>query len=254
VQHTYADVALSGPLQPRRTIVATDKCNVCHGLLGTASGSNTLANAFHGGARNTVEACPVCHDANRASANNIMTNGLALYESFQAKRFIHGIHSNAFRTYPFAHGNKGVGAFNKDGTPIAPWTTPMTSTAENYALEVHWPDGNGINCNACHVNDSQLKDQSRVGSMVLKPAGVTDPLQWLAISPKAATCTSCHDGTSAKVGPVLDHVMQWGGAGFADLSTPAMTQAGTWQTIEVCDDCHAPGSGPAGIDRVHNVK
>ncbi|MGE5337103.1 MAG: OmcA/MtrC family decaheme c-type cytochrome [Gemmatimonadota bacterium] len=301
VQHTYADLALSGNPSPRRTIVSSDKCNVCHGLLGTASGSNTLGNAFHGGARNTVEACPVCHDANRASSGNVMTNGVALYESFQAKRFIHGIHSNAFRTYPFAHGNVVAGTFDKSGTlqsagffladvtasvsgatkvaipagtavaagstfdsiaavmnaakiAVGAPSTTTTAAAENYAEEVQWPDSNGINCNACHVNNSQYKDQSTVGAMVLKPAGVTDPLQWLAITPKAATCTSCHDGTSAKVGRVIDHVMQWGGAGFANLSTPAMTQAGTWQTIEVCDDCHAPGSGPAGIDRVHDVK
>jgi OmcA/MtrC family decaheme c-type cytochrome len=266
VQHSYVDLALDGTLSPRRDIVATDKCNVCHGLLGTASASNTLVNtttgssgasnwnAFHSGARNTVEGCPVCHDANRASTGSIMTNGLNLYESFQAKRFIHGIHGGPKRTYPFAHGNTVVGAFNTDGSAIPPWTTPMSATAENYGEEVQWPDGNGINCNACHVNNSQLKDRSAVGSMVMKPAGATDPLQWLVITPKAATCTSCHDGTSAKVGRVIDHVILGGGAGYANLSKPTATQATSWTTLETCDDCHAPGSGAAAVDLVHMVK
>ena len=91
VQHSYKELALTGTLQPRRTIVSNEKCNVCHGALGTTSGSNTLANAFHSGARNTVEACVVCHDANRVSST-VMTNGLALNESYQFKRMIHGIH------------------------------------------------------------------------------------------------------------------------------------------------------------------
>ena len=64
-QNTYADVTLSGPPSPRRQVVANEKCNVCHGALGTTSGSNTLSEAFHGGARNTVEACSICHDQNR---------------------------------------------------------------------------------------------------------------------------------------------------------------------------------------------
>jgi hypothetical protein len=36
MQHTYKDVVLgNGSLQPRRVIVSNDKCNVCHGALGT---------------------------------------------------------------------------------------------------------------------------------------------------------------------------------------------------------------------------
>ena len=116
-----ADVALSGPLTPRRTIVSNDKCNACHGALGTTSGSNTLANAFHGGARDTVEACVVCHDANKASST-VMTNGLALNESYQFKRMIHGIHGNSKRTYPFTHGNPARGEFDMKGTLLGAGT------------------------------------------------------------------------------------------------------------------------------------
>lgn len=115
VQNSHIDVALTGALQPRREVVSAAKCNACHGALGTTSGANTLSNAFHGGARDTVEACAVCHDANRSSSGNMMTNGDALYEPYQFKRMIHGIHGNSKRLTPFTHGNTVVGTFSKAG-------------------------------------------------------------------------------------------------------------------------------------------
>jgi OmcA/MtrC family decaheme c-type cytochrome len=238
VQHGFLDVALSGPVIPRRQVVSNDKCNACHGALGTTSGSNTLANAFHGGARNTVEACVVCHDANRASST-VMTNGLDLNESYQFKRMIHGIHGNSRRTFPFTHGNTVIGAFNKDGTSMT-GGPPLAADVENYAAEVAWP-GVGLNCNACHVNNSYKIDAGTLGAVVKKPAGVTDPMQWLVISPKAASCTACHDSPAA-----IGHVTSFGLASFGNL-----TQLG--RGTETCDDCHASG-GFKGVDIVHGLK
>jgi OmcA/MtrC family decaheme c-type cytochrome len=272
VKHTFKELALSGTLQPRRVIVATEKCNVCHGALGTTSGSNTLAEAFHGGARDTVEACVVCHDANRMSAT-VMTNGLDLNESYQFKRLIHGIHGNSKRTYPFTYGNRVVGAFtNPGGLPIAPGITPMTdscgrpvgttgvcltppgtvagpSSVENYAAEVSWP-GVGINCNACHVDNSYKSDKGPLGAVIKKltiaPATTasTDPKDWFVISPKAASCTACHDSSKA-----MAHVTNFGGATFGN-KTPAEI-AGLPR--ESCDDCHSSG-GFKGVDIVHGQK
>jgi len=278
-QHTHADVALSGPLNPRREVVSNEKCNVCHGALGTTSGSNTLAEAFHGGARNTVEACALCHDANRYSST-IMTNGLALSENYSFKRMIHGIHGNSKRNFPFTHGNSVIGAFNMAGlltldgligtsssssvaapigTLLQPWSTgvvvpagtPLASGVENYAAEVAYP-GVGLNCNGCHVNDSWKRDPNPVGAVVAKPinpatqmAGL-DPLAWRVISPRAASCTSCHDSTEPGKG--INHVMAAGGASFGNL-----TQAQSFQTTESCDDCHAPGR-PHGVDVMHGAR
>ena len=240
VQHAFTELALTGPLNPRRVIVATEKCNVCHGALGTTSGSNTLAEAFHGGARNIVEACVTCHDVNKMSAT-IMTNGLALNESYQFKRMIHGIHGNSKRTYPFTHGNTVVGAFNKDGTS-ATGGAPLAANVENYAAEVQWP-GVGINCNACHVNNSYKVDQGPLGAVISKPAGITDPMAWLVVSPKAATCTACHDSPKA-----MAHVTSFGNASFGNR-----TQAQSMQTQEICADCHSSG-GFKGVDIVHGQK
>ena len=276
VQHTFKELALSGTLQPRRTIVSNEKCNVCHGALGTTSGSNTLANAFHSGARNMVEACVVCHDANRVSST-VMTNGLALNESYQFKRLIHGVHGNSKRTYPFTAGNLTQGVFDKvTGAPVAPWTTPMKdsfgraigtsgpgtggvvglSTVENFAAEVFWPGvgastGISINCNACHVDNSYIRDLSPLGAVVKKDTGVTDPALWKVISPKAATCTSCHDSQTAQT-----HVINFGGATYgtrtqADIGT--LLPVATAVPRESCDDCHGSG-GFKNVDLIHGQK
>ena len=263
VQHSFKEIALSGSLKARRSIVSNEKCNVCHSALGAASGSNTLANGFHSGARNTVESCVLCHDANRVSST-VMTNGMALNESYQFKRMIHGIHGNSKRTYPFTNGNTTQGAFDiVTGAPVAPWTTPMKdnygraigtsgpgqngvvglSTVENFAAEVAWP-GLGINCNACHVDNSYKTDQSTLGAVVKKDAGVTNPNLWRVISPKAASCTACHDSTKA-----LSHVTNFGGAYFGDKTQAQVSSL----PRETCDDCHASG-GSKSVDIVHGQK
>jgi len=237
VQQAAVDVAFTGPLVPRRQIVANEKCNACHGLLGTGSASNELANAFHGGARNIVESCVICHDPNRVSST-VMTNGLALNESYQFKRMIHGIHGGEARTFPFTHGNAVQGVFNKDGTS-ASGGAPLAASVDNFTAEVAFPQS-PTNCNTCHVNDSFKVDRSPLGAVVSKPPGVVDPMNWMVISPKAATCTSCHDSPKA-----IGHVTSFGNASFADR-----TQAQSLQTTETCQDCHAPGVFK-GVDLVH---
>jgi OmcA/MtrC family decaheme c-type cytochrome len=111
---------------------------------------------------------------------------------------------------------------------------------ENYAAEVAWP-GVGLNCNACHVDNSYKLDRGTLGAVVTKPAGVTDPMQWLVISPKAATCTACHDSPAA-----MGHVTSFGAATFANR-----TQAESLQIQETCADCHASGIGFKAVDIVH---
>jgi OmcA/MtrC family decaheme c-type cytochrome len=244
VQNTFLEFPISGPLNPRRTIVATEKCNVCHAALGTTSGANTLSEAFHGGARNIVQACPICHDANRMSST-IMTNGLAFNESYQMKRMIHGIHGNSKRTYPFTHGNAVVDSFAKDGTSLT-GGLPLAANVENYAAEVAWP-GVGINCNVCHVDNSYKVDRGPLAAVIKKPPlaadptkAETDPMKWLVISPKAASCTACHDSPKA-----LGHVTSMGSAIWGNK-----TQGDSWNNQELCADCHSSG-GFKGVDIVH---
>ena len=276
-QHTFADVVLSGALNPRRQVVANEKCNVCHGALGTTTGSNTKANAFHGGARNTVEVCVLCHDQNRFSST-VMTNGLALSENYAFKRMIHGIHGSSKRTAPFTHDNAVIGAFGKDGIlgGAGGFTSGSSSAcAAGNARNTVRDDHRGPGGHATRIRRDELRGGGRlpggrsrlqwlpcqrlveaaiavpIGAVVAKPllgsatplAVDTDPLKWLVITPKAATCTACHDSTTA-----MNHVVGTGGASFGNA-----TQAQSFQTQETCADCHAPGL-PRGVDIVHGQK
>jgi OmcA/MtrC family decaheme c-type cytochrome len=133
----------------------------------------------------------------------------------------------------------------------AGYTGNAVSAAENYAAEVAWP-GVGINCNACHVNNSYKQDLGPLGTVAQKPflAGSTttletDPTKWLVISPKAASCTACHDSSTA-----MGHVTSFGGSAFGGT----LTQSGYLAAArESCDDCHAPGA-VKGVDFVHGQK
>ena len=251
VQNAWLDFALTGELTPRRAVVSNDKCNACHGALGATSGSNLLANAFHGGARTIVQACVVCHDANRSSATK-MTNGRDWQESYQFKRMIHGIHGNAKRLYPFTHGNKVVGAFCNDKNPASkpPLCDPQLKLAdtdlENYAAEVTWP-GVGIDCNACHIDNSHMKDLGTLGSVVSARESGADPLSYLVISPKAATCSACHDSAEA-----MEHMVGAGDPGDAIFASKTQKQYLDGPK-ETCEDCHGPGKRKA-VDRVHRPK
>ena len=116
-------------------------------------------------------------------------------------------------------------------------------TIENYAAEVAYP-AVGLNCNGCHVNDSWKQDRGSVGSVVSVPrvgaASDPNPLNWLVITPKAATCSSCHDSASA-----INHMVGVGGSAFGTA-----TQAQSFQRQESCIDCHDAGK-PQGVDVVH---
>ena len=287
VQNTFTDVALSGPLNPRRQVVASEKCNVCHGSLGTTSGSNTLAEAFHGGARNTVEACAMCHDANRSSST-VMTNGLALQESYQFKRMIHGIHGNSKRNYPFTHGNVVQGTFGKDGALTAAGSfLASQSVTINGVSTVVVPAGTPVAAGATFATIADLI------TAAARSAGYTGA----AISPAenyaaevaypdlGLSCNACHVNNSYKrdlspLGAVVSprttgadprtynvisplaatctachdssaaiaHVTSFGNASFGNR-----TQAQSLLTQETCVDCHAPG-GFKGVDIVHGLK
>jgi OmcA/MtrC family decaheme c-type cytochrome len=287
-QNTFKDVVLSGASSPRRVVVSNDKCNACHGALGATSGSNTLSEAFHSGARNTVEACVVCHDANKVSTT-VMTNGFVFNESYQFKRMIHGIHGNSKRMYPFTHGNAVVGNFCNPANPLSktPACDPSlvlgVSGVENYGAEVAYP-GVGLNCNACHVNNSYKQDLGTLGSPIVStslsktsgvfssptifkfeasgaclgatgtaaanslacPGGI-DLAKLPVISPKAASCTACHDSSAA-----FAHVRANGGASFGDLSQGVVAGLTGYAAapLETCNDCHASGSFK-GVDIVH---
>lgn len=69
-----------------------------------------------------------------------------------------------------------------------------------------------------------------------------DPAPDLRITPTAAACSACHDGSSAK-----NHMVQTGGASFSTLQSnilPGVT--------EKCVNCHGPGKSE-DVRRVHEI-
>jgi OmcA/MtrC family decaheme c-type cytochrome len=108
---------------------------------------------------------------------------------------------------------------------------------------VAWP-GVGVNCNACHVNNSYKNDLSPLGSTVAPRVTGADPRNYAAISPKAASCTSCHDSSFA-----IGHVQAFGGSSFGSLTVSQILGA----PQETCNDCHSAGAF-YGVDVVHGQK
>ena len=80
-----------------------------------------------------------------------------------------------------------------------------------------------------------------VAAKTLTSCAYVDLTKLPVISPKAASCTACHDSPKA-----IGHVTSFGNASFGNRS-----QAESLQTQEICADCHASG-GFKGVDIVHN--
>ncbi len=286
-QNTFKDVAISGPLNPRRQVVSNEKCNVCHGALGTTSGSNTLAEAFHGGARNTVESCALCHDALRSSST-VMTSGLALQESYHFKRMIHGIHSTTRRAFPFTHGNVVQGPFGKDGvltggglflnnqsvsiggvsTVVIPAGTPVAvgETFDSIARIIDdaargkgytgAPIEPALNYAAevaypdlgLNCNGCHVNDSFKRDQ---SPVGSVVSLRATGANPLAYSVISPQAATCTGCHDssfAIGHVTSFGGSAFGNR-----TLGQDRLVTETCAECHAPGLFK-GIDLVHGIK
>ena len=136
------------PVVARRTTVSTDLCNKCHAFL-----------SLHGGNRNTVGECVMCHNPNATAAN---PGGADLPQnSIDFSVMVHRIHTGENLTIPYQIGSSN---FN----------------------EVRFP-GDRRRCNACHVNSSQLLPLPSGLLKVQDPNGYISPE-----GPATAACTGCH--------------------------------------------------------------
>jgi len=75
------NVAVTGGLVPRRTVVQTATCNVCHDAL-----------ALHGGQRQTTQECVICHNPT-ADDSPVRPAAAGPVESISFQRMIHRIHT-----------------------------------------------------------------------------------------------------------------------------------------------------------------
>jgi len=218
--------AMGGNTIERRQVVSADKCNACHGrFIGYANLTTFMPGlGAHDAASNDPQACVICHNGNNPLSGTVMSSdGMTQYaESADFKRMIHQMHVQQEGNYPV-------------------WPKLKITTAQN--AEIY----QGLkNCNVCHVNNSYQVNLSLLGTSLI-PAPVdatytdTDASDNLVISPKASTCSSCHDSAEAQ-----SHMLDNGGV-FGTL-TQGDLAAG--KVFEQCDSCHLPGA-MAPVDAVH---
>ncbi|MDO8715334.1 MAG: OmcA/MtrC family decaheme c-type cytochrome, partial [Dehalococcoidales bacterium] len=149
---------------PRRQVVSTEKCNVCHKEI-----------AFHGGGRfNTAEYCQFCHNpavvdvpervpASFGGPYNVPP------QSINFRFMIHRIHTGEELTRDFTiYRTRGVFNFNK----------------------VEFP-GDRTNCAKCHVGNSYTLPLPETMANTQAPREFYSPL-----GPAASACLGCHDSTT----------------------------------------------------------
>lgn len=135
--------------KPRVMAVDTARCNTCHEKL-----------QLHGGNRNKVEACVVCH--NPATIATTPAPG----ESIDFKWMIHRIHT---------------------GEEL---TTKFTISTANFN-EVRYP-GDRRDCLQCHVTNGFIVPLPAGRTPVSTPSNY-----WTPTLPTAAACLGCHDTVEA---------------------------------------------------------
>lgn len=178
----------SGPMS-RREVVSDAKCESCHNNL-----------SLHGSNRHDAGGyCQTCHRPD-ATDEEVRLEGEPVSINFSY--MIHKIHS---------------GAELENGYVVYGYR----SSVHDYS-HVEYV-GDRRNCEACHINDSQYLPLPAGLEPVITPNELWSPMQ-----PATAACTSCHDGTDAKV--------------HADLNTSSFGEA--------CSVCHGEGK-TYSVEAVH---
>ena len=199
-----------------RDMVTTTNCNTCHQVLGGIPGDNPEASGagFHGGSRNEVRYCVVCHTEQRKYGRTEATRDAALNFTSQTYRF-----------YDRAVGNL-PNMIHK--THVA---SVMAYKNYNYAdvlfNEVEYPQ-DIRNCNKCHDATNPT---------------TPDAKNWME-RPSRLACGACHDGidfatghgvTLADAAKGLTETTLYNGFAHGGFQQPDDSQ---------CVQCH----GPARVD------
>lgn len=138
---------------PRRTVVSLANCNKCHEKL-----------QLHGGNRNQIEACVVCHNPTLTAG----TLAAGTLDSVSMQVMIHKIHTGEELNNDYIVG----------GTNFK---------------EVLYP-GDRRNCAACHVNNSFQVPLPLTNVATVTPA---PKYYWTPTQAVTAACISCHDAPYA---------------------------------------------------------
>jgi OmcA/MtrC family decaheme c-type cytochrome len=176
------------PVKPRRTVVAIANCDNCHSTL-----------SAHGGIRNQVQHCVLCHNPNQTDASTRPANQQPAH-TVDFAHMIHRIHT----------GN----------TSTAEYTIYGYGGSVNDFTTIRFP-GDTRNCEECHVNSSEQLPLSANLLNVADPRGLLNPM-----GPATAACTGCHTDVDAASHALSNTTTQLGeacavchGTG-ADFSVP----------------------------------
>ena len=216
-----------------RDMVTTENCDTCHQVLGGIPGGNPEANGagFHGGSRNDVRYCVVCHTEQRkfgrteaaydattltfksadggTDVNTTSTYRFRDRSLGNLPNFVHHIHGGgvlAFKNYNFA----GV-TFN----------------------EVLYPQ-DLRNCTKCHDPSNPATPQANNFNT----------------TPNRLACGGCHDGIDFATGKGVTISDALKGLTSSDISGGLAHVAGPQPDDSLCASCHGPG-GPFDADLVH---
>jgi OmcA/MtrC family decaheme c-type cytochrome len=225
----YVDVAVGswapGTPSPRRTIVADDRCNACHGLL-----------EFHGKLRNKIEYCLLCHVPNRADWErrakvNGNTNLAGTFDgieerSVHLKTLVHRIHTG---------GRVGAAALDR----IQPFVVYGYGIPGNpYFFDEGIFPNDLKDCSLCHEDGTYLIASvpadapgtvANENASILHSGTVAHPANEPATPPVQAACMGCH----------------------ATGSTLLHAQRNTVNGVERCANCHTRGS--VGVETAHGL-
>jgi len=219
-QVTYFSVDGS-PVAPRRTVVALQNCNACHGYL-----------EVHGDLRNNVTYCVVCHnpensDFTQRPSSKTPALANAPPQGINFAMMIHKIHTGTNLEANFNQDYIIVGfggSTNDFGAAYASVPAGITNTGVRFPAM--GPTGNVYDttqCYMCHTGSSE-------GKFPIGLHAVTDPEGLLNPAPATTSaCTACHLNQSA----------------FAHAQANTSAQFG-----ESCDVCHATGAA-FDVDVVH---
>jgi OmcA/MtrC family decaheme c-type cytochrome len=188
------------PVKPRRTVVAMANCQGCHTYL-----------EVHGGLRNNVTYCVLCHNPSNTDATTRPTAVVASYAALpdQGINFallVHSIHTGnklgaAGADYVVVgHG----GSINDFGQAFASVPKGITNTGVLYPAMLNGSVGDTANCTMCHTGGSQ--DVLPVGlNNVTDPSALINP-----VPATTSACTACHFDTPTMAHAVLNTSAQFG--------------------------------------------
>jgi OmcA/MtrC family decaheme c-type cytochrome len=233
VDVTYDFIPKSGPVTASgRDIVANAKCEECHRKLGGIPGDDSSSSGalFHGGLRNNVQYCVVCHTEQRKYGRTEATFDAATW-TFSDRTYV--VDGRAVGNLPNHIHKTHMGEF-------------LVKKSYNYGgleyNEVKFPQ-DVRNCTKCHDGGNgspdPAKNQTAQGN------------NWKMV-PGRLACGGCHDGINFATGAgvTLAKAAEARAAGTDPVSEPDAHGGGAQPDDSICGVCHRAGTN-VDIDIVH---